>query len=241
MSMSTLLAYQVVPAKAAVASWLQHVLDPVIAACRFSSPPPIELRPTGSTWRGWCESFDMAPDGRVCLSGRARFWSRHELIAVYLHEAAHRLLPGQDHDPMFACVAHALLLRADTAGLTAHAASVYTNLYNIADDLPDALAEEPDQGLGRSLAWSVLTACELAVTELVAEDLAAEVVRRFDEWLVELADEPVLRAQAVRSASLAQMAQGREVERFKDKLFISNFLAGISSFLLVLTVVMLWQ
>ena len=33
--MSTLLAYQVVPpAKAAVASWLQHVRGPVIAACR---------------------------------------------------------------------------------------------------------------------------------------------------------------------------------------------------------------
>lgn len=132
------------------------------------------------------------------------------------------------------------LMPPTAAGLTAHAASVYTNLYNIAD-LPDALAEEPDQGLGRSFAWSVLTAHELAVTELDAEDVAAEVVRRFDEWLVELAHEPVLRAQALRSASLGRTAQGREVERFKDKLFILNFLAGISSVLLVLTVVMLLQ
>ena len=85
------------PAKAAVPSWFQHVLDRVIAASRFSSTPPIELRPTGSTWPGWCESFDMAPDGRACRSGRTRFWSRRELIAVYLHEAVQRLLPGHDH------------------------------------------------------------------------------------------------------------------------------------------------
>ena len=230
--MSTLLAYQVVPAKAAVASWLQHVLGPVVAACRFSSPPPVELRPTGSTWRGWCESFDMAPDGRVCLSGRARFWSRRELIAVYLHEAAQRILPDHDHGPVFAYVAHALLLRADTAGLTAHAASVYTNLYNIAADLPDALAAESDQGLGRSLAWSVLTACELAVTELDAEDLAAEVVHRFDLWAAEVAGEPARREQRLRQVARQQQV----VEQLKEKIWTLTWIVSVLSSVLIASV-----
>ena len=73
---------------------------------------------------------------------------------------------------MFACLAHALLLRSDAAGLTDGAALVYTNLYNIAD-VQLALADGPDQGLGRCVACSVLTARELTVTELDAEHLAA--------------------------------------------------------------------
>ena len=232
MSTLPLLAYEVVPAKAAVASWLQQVLDPVIAACRFRSPPPIELRSTGD-WRGWCASTGMATDGRVSLSGRARFWPRRELIEVYLHEASHRVLPGCDHDPVFCCLAHALLLRADAAGLTNDAASIYTNLYNIAD-LPAALANESDQGLGRALAWSVLTARELAATELDAEDLAAEVARRFDLWITEVAGEPVRRAQRLR-----QMARQQEVvEQLQEKVWTLTWV--VSVLLSVLIAPVLW-
>lgn len=226
-------AYQVAPAKEAVASWLRHMLDPVIAACRFRSPPAIaiELRPTGD-WRGWCSSLDMAPDGRVCLSGRARFWSRRDLIATYLHECAHRLLPGHEHDPAFACLNTSLLLRTDAAGLTNNAASTCTNLYNVSD-LPEQLADEPDQGLGRSIGWAVLNARDLAVTDLDAEDLAAEVVRRFELWVAEVAGEPARRAPRVR-----QVARQQEVvERLKEKVWILTVAVGVLS---VLVVSILW-
>ena len=229
--MWTLLAYEVTPAKPAVAAWLQHLLGPVLVACRYRSPSPIELRPTGD-WRGWCAPLDMAPDGRVELSGRARFWSRRDLIATYIHESAHRLLPGHEHDPAFACLNMSLLLRTDAAGLAENAASLYTNLYNTAD-LPAVLADEPDQGLGRSIAWSVLTARELAVTELDAEDLAGEVVRRFDLWIVEIAGEPARRAQRVR-----QMERQQEVvERLREKVWA---LKCVVSLLSVLVVSVLW-
>ena len=110
-TLSTLRTYQVVPAIPAVASYLQQLLAPVISACRFSSPPPVELRATGSTWRGWCAELDMAPDGRVCLSSRARFWLRHELIAGYLYESARRrspasiTVPCSPASPMLFCLA----------------------------------------------------------------------------------------------------------------------------------------
>lgn len=221
------------PAETAVASWLQHLLGPVIAACQFRSPPPVMLRPTG-VYRGWCEPLEMAADSRVSMSGRARFWSPRELIVVYFHEAAHRLLPG--HDPVFACVAHALLLRSDAAGLTDGAALVYTNLYNIAD-LPLALAEGPDQGLGRCVAWSVLTACELAVTDLDAEDLAAEVVRRFDLWIAEFASEPARRAQRLRQVARQQQV----VEQLKEKVWTLTWTVSVLSSVLVASVLWIGQ
>lgn len=182
----------------------------------------------------------MAPDRRVSISNQVHFWTRANLISTYLHECAHRLLPGRGHDPAFAALLTALLLRSDAAGLTEDAASTSINLYCISD-LPAELDDDADDGLGRCISWSVLTARELTVTELAAEDLAVEVVRRFDKWLAEVADEPSLHARAVRSESLARIAQERVVERLKDKLFISSFAACLSSVLLVLTIVMLVQ
>ena len=226
-----LTAYEVVPARAPVAAWLRHLLAPVISACQLRSPAAIELRPTGD-WRGRCQPLDEMPNGRVCLSGRARFWSHRDLIALYLHESAHRCLPGREDDPVFSCLTHALMLRTDVAGLTVHAAPVYADLYNISD-LPAALADEPDQGLGRALSWSVLIARELAVTELDAEDLAAEVVRRFDLWIAEVAGEPARRAQRLRQVSRQQEV----VERLKEKVWTLKCVVSLLSLLVVSLVV----
>ena len=216
--------FQTVPVPAA---WLSNALEPVVAACRFRSPPPVELRPTGA-YRGWCEPIGMALDGRVSTSGRARFWSQRQAIEVYLHEAAHRLLPGRDHDPAFACLAHAFLLRSDVAGLTDNAASVCTNLYNISD-LPVVLADDPDLGLGRSITWSVLNARELAATEMDAEELASEVVRRSGLWVAGVAGEPERRAQRVR-----QVARQQEVvARLREKARTLKCVIGLLSLLVV--------
>lgn len=229
--MPTLQAYQVTPATEAVAAWLQHLLGPVLVACRFRWTPPIELRPTGA-YRGWCAPLDMAPDGRVDLSGRARFWSRRDLIATYLHESAHRLLPGHEHDPAFACLNMTWLLCTDAAGLTENAATVCTNLYN-SSDLPVELADEPAQGLGRSIASSVLTAHELAQTELDAEDLAAEIVCRFDQWIAEVAGEPARCERRLR-----QVGRQQEVgERLREKVWTLNLVASVLSVLVASLIV----
>ena len=134
---------------------------------------------------------------------------------------------------MFACLAHALLLRSDAAGLTDGAALVYTSLYNIAD-LPLALADGPDQGLDRCVAWSVLTARELTVTELDAEHLAAEVVRRFDLWMAEVAGEPARREQRLRQVARQQQV----VEQLKEKIWTLTWIVSVLSSVLIASV--LW-
>ena len=222
-----LTAYEVLPAREPVAGWLRHLLGPVISACQLRSPVAIELRPTGA-WRGWCQPLDEAPDGRVVISSRAQFWSRRELIATYLHECAHRRLPGHEHDLAFASLNMILLLRTDAAGLISNAAAVCTNLYNVSD-LPEQLADEPDHGLGRSIAWSVLTARELAATELDAEDLAAEVVRRFDVWIAGVAGEPARRAKRLRQVERQKMV----VERLREKVWTLNSVVSVLSSVLV--------
>lgn len=225
-------AFQVVSAPAP--AWLSAALDPVIAACRFRTPPPVELRPTGQ-WQGWCLPIGMAPDRRISISGRARFWRRHELVEVYVHEAAHRLIDHARHDPTFFCLNHALLLRVDAACSTrgALASTTGSDLYDISD-LPKELTEDPDGGLGRSLSWAVVTARELAVSELDAEDLAIEVMKRFEQWLVDVANEPKRRAHEQRR-SIGD--RGQRITQLTEKVWTRNLVIVLLLSLIVSIVV----
>lgn len=89
-------------------------------------------------------------------------------------------------------------------------------------------------GLGRSFAWSVLTARELAATELGAEDLAAEVVRRFDLWMAKVAGEPARREQRLRPVARQQQV----VERLKEKIWTLTWIVSVLSSVLIASV--LW-
>jgi hypothetical protein len=213
--------YSVVPASAVLSTWISTLLDPVVAAFRFSSEIPVELRPTG-VWRGWCAPLDYSPDGRVSISSRARFWRPSDLIALFIHEASHRHLPGRGHDPVFFCLNMSLIMRVEAAGLlTASQAAASSRLYDISD-LPSVLDGEPDAGLGRSIAWAVVVARELAGSDLSAEKLAGAIAARFDRWIAELAAAPVLRAQAARSAALLRKAQAGAVPALHEKVWNRN-------------------
>ena len=201
--------YKTVPVSAPI--WLENALGAVIKACQFEAPPPVDLCQTG-VWRGWCQTLNEVPDGRVAMSSRAQFWRKAEVAQVYLHEAGHRLIPNSLHGPAFFCMNLCLLMRADSTQLDEGAGasasfSSSPSLYDISD-LPDELASEPDQGLSRSIQWSVLTARELVQShpQMSAEGLASEVIRRFDKWLIEVATEPKKRAQ-----HLQNVARQREV------------------------------
>ena len=197
--------YKSVPVSAPI--WLENALGAVIKACQFEAPPPVDLRPTG-VWRGWCAGVAEAPDGRIVVSSRAQFWRKNEVVQVYLHEAGHRLIPNSLHGPAFFCMNLCLLMRADSTQLNEGAGASFessASLYDLSD-LPEELASEPDQGLARSLQWSVLTARELVQShpQMSAEGLASEVIRRFDEWLIEVAAEPKKRAQHLQKAARQQ-------------------------------------
>jgi hypothetical protein len=144
----------------------------------------------------------------VSISSRARLWSSDGLVSIYIHECAHRFLQGhghEGHDTAFAALLMALLMRTDAAGLTDDAVSWSMDLYCLAY-LPVELADTADSGLGRCMSWALLTARELTVTELDAEDMADQIVQRLGKWLAELATEPRRLALQVQ-----QVARQKEV------------------------------
>lgn len=103
--------------RAAEPHWLARLLGPVTEACRFESPLPVELRPTGS-WGGWCQSRNEAPDGRVCISRLLEFRPTGLIVEVYLHEACHRVLEPRNvavHGSEFAALLEVLYLRSISA------------------------------------------------------------------------------------------------------------------------------
>jgi|GEM_PF-2804087 len=233
--------YQVTAAPTGTTQWLGRLLRPVIEAVKFEhGASPLELRQTGK-WRGWSMPRDMAPDGRVVLSNLMLFRSTRELVDVYLHEVAHSLLhevPGAvpGHDAAFFALSVALRRRVGHLDGDPVPILSMMSLYDMAD-LPSELAGDADAGVGRCVTWSIEVAMELAFADLTAEGLASEIVRRYQAWIDELRDQPRLDHVARRKAQ----GQAAAVDRLKDKLFLSNFAAGISSLLLVLVAVMLWH
>lgn len=240
----TLKVYQVSAAPDHTAQWLRRLLQPVIDAVRFErAPPPLEIRPTGQ-WAGWAASRDMAPEGRVSVSHVVLFQSTRRIRDVYLHEVAHSLLHGvpvaaPGHDCVFFTLNAALRLRVDSHQQRADGAGAPVTLlsdlsvYDLAD-LPDELRNETDAGLGRCITWSLALAEKLASTELSAEAIAAQIAERYQEWLVELRDQP----RIDRIVALQVRGQLVMVERLRDKLFVSNWVALVSVSMLVLITVM---
>ena len=198
----------------------------------------MEVRPTGSWWRGWSASRDMAPDGRVSISHLMLFRSRRELDSVYVHETVHSLLhdvPGAvpGHDATFFSLSVAIRQRIGHLGGDPVSMLSMMSLYDLAD-LPIELADDVDAGLGRCVTWSVATAEALAFSDLTAERLAVEIVARYQTWLAELRDRPRLSRISQRRA----LGQAAALERLKDRLFVSTLVASFSAVMLVLITLM---
>lgn len=232
--------YQVAPAPDRMSQWMGRLLQPVIEAAKFENgPPSLELRQAGQ-WSGWAAPRDMAPDGRVSLSNLVLFQSARCIRSVYLHEVGHSLLHGvkgatPGHDCPFFALSVCLRMRVDShRQLENETVSLVSEMgiYDLSD-LPPA---ELSQDVGRCISWSIEVATQLAATDLSAEGLAHEIVKRYETWLGELREQPKLDRLAVRKAQ----GQSAAVDRLQDKLFVSNVVACGSSVLLVLISVMLW-
>ena len=125
-----------------LAGWLQRVLHPVLAACRFEHGLPVEVRPTGS-WGGWCSGRAEAPDRRIALTKKICFWPAEKIVSVYLHEAAHRFLECREvptHGAEFFCLNAILLLRS--AAFFRLDSLLQLDLYDL-QDAPAELDNEP--------------------------------------------------------------------------------------------------
>ena len=178
--------------------WLQRILEPVIAACRFQNPPPVEVRPTGQSG-GWCASNSHALDGRVCVSNKIFGWSRECLIAVYLHECTHRLLSKfgdevSDHGPVFFTINLLLLGRAQAFFRLDHKFQI--NFYDLQDQPAQLKDFEDWQEI--CLRFARQTAAKLTDNQESAEVLADLVVEAWAAFLQDL-DRELTRQHAISS------------------------------------------
>lgn len=229
--------FQVQPAQPALAGWLHRLLTPVVAACRLQGTYPIELRPTGQ-WGGFALASTFVPDGRVAVSSQLILWSRRSIVATILHEWAHRLLgPDHAHDAAFAALQQALFLRVDAAAACPPSAGeeglqlqFSASLYDL-QDVPDALVALADGGLGEAWRWAMITARDLAPSQLTAEALAAAISGRYAAWVLLLEAAPAeaaARAQTVADAAASAKATRDELQRTNGLLRSISIWLGVA-------------
>lgn len=142
-------------------------------------PVLLKRRPQGPRsfkWMGFCDEAAFTEQGEVVLDERcverAEWEPRADLIAsLYLHEAAHRLMPGSGHNAAFFALVLVMYLRAGTVSnipLWQRA-----TLYDFRDEAENA---------PRAFAWAWRTANELAPTERTAEQCGEVIAQRYTEW-----------------------------------------------------------
>jgi hypothetical protein len=220
MSARDLPVYVAQAAPAPLAGWMQRVLQPVIEACCFERGLPVEVRQTGA-WRGWAAGRDGAPDGRVALSSRIAFWTRENIVSVYLHESTHRFLDAyevQTHGPEFFCL-NAILLKRSAAFFRLDPI-FQLDLYDL-QDVPAELENEPNWR-GIVLGWALHTAIELADNDASAEALAQKVWERWQQFLEEREQSRVAAALQVDAARKNAAAQLEHIEHLRSSLFFAR-------------------
>ena len=195
-----------------VAQWLGSILNPAIAEARFSRPPPVELRPTG-TVGGWCQGEEYAPDRRIAITKKIIFWNKESIISMFLHEAAHRLLDTSDvanHGPEFFLLD--LILHARCASLFAAEAAQKVDFYDLQDQ-PEELANEPSWR-GIVVGWALPKAEQIVRenADKTAEELVPIVIAAWAEFHVVRAKSAEQAAQRARQI----VAQGEEIIALKS-------------------------
>ncbi|MDD7810557.1 hypothetical protein, partial [Ralstonia solanacearum] len=148
-----------------------------------------------SPWLGFCAPSDTTESGEVVIDARcverSEWEPQPELItSIYLHEAAHRLLPNYGHTAAFFAMVLVLYLRAGTGSIPFWQRA---KLYDLQDE---------GQNAPQAFAWAWRVAHELAATDLPAERCAEVIEGRYRAWRTWLAgaDE---RAQAKREEAHA--------------------------------------
>jgi HAMP domain-containing protein len=216
------------------AQWLRQVLAPVVEACRFQLPPPLQVRPVGA-WAGICESRTLAPDLRVCASSKIVFWTAENIASVYLHECCHRLLEsqvGMQHGPEFFCLNALLLLRSAAAFKSDPIFQL--DLYDMQDCSPELLNEPNWRGI--VLGWALHTATELADTDASAEALAQKVCQRWLAFNQEREQSRIVEAQQAFAARKNAAAQVQRIENLQSSLFVARTFL-VASFISLFSVV----
>lgn len=171
-----------------------------------TEPVPVLFREYQSDWTtGCCYSNDLTESGEIEVHKALQHqtWERtlpmakRDLVAVYLHELAHRLTPDHGHDAVFATVNLALLIRATPAH---HILALKAmKLYDFQDHI-----KSHEVSLADAAAFVMKHGDELAVSDVPVSGLAAEAEARFARYRAELAK---VKAQPQREAALLDQVE----------------------------------
>lgn len=179
-------------ASAVTAGWLNRMLGPAIAACRFDAiPAAVEIRRID-----WCAAYAQKSkrDSAICISSKAVFWTQVELCEIVLHEFAHMLVfrwedkTGHDvdtHGPIFFLVLLALYRRVDRSKSLSHEMVLRASLYDFADLPASFRVLEEYQSRGMVIRWAMEHYDDLAMSTLPAEQLPALAWERWEKLLAQ--------------------------------------------------------
>lgn len=188
------IVHEVRPAPVAVAGWLNRIIGPSLEACRFSGAwPPIEFRPI-TECGGFTTPKMLTTDERVCVTSRAKYWSKNGLRHIIIHEISHRIVMNYEcemgfktdaHGPIFFLTFAALLARVDTTDgkeSDTYSALNGLGLYDFQDcpKLFDGLprCEWAPQILG----WALSHVDALSKSNIPAEGLASAAAKKWVDF-----------------------------------------------------------
>ena len=173
---------------------------------RMAPVPVLFLNaPDGADWAGYCGSHDQTENGEVVLDSKLvetclRKPNSQHIVEVYLHESAHRLMPGHWHNAAFFCMNFVLHLRAGKLKRPVwHGIKFY--------DIQDEIDFESPGRFFQLMRWAWLLAVELAETEETAEESATLIHQKYQEfceWL-DAADEREEAATQRRTAAVQHL------------------------------------
>jgi hypothetical protein len=216
-------------------AFAEAVTPALFTRLRLTAIPALFIRPQQDNrsfrWMGFCASEEFTESGEITLDARcvetAEWEPRADLIqGLYLHEAAHRLMPGHRHNAAFGALVLLLYLRT---GVTNHIEMWQrSTLYDFRDEA---------ENLPRAFAWAWRMAHELAATGETAEQCAKVISEQYATWRVRLADELAQR-QVKRDAEIVERkALEDRIKSMRENLWLwalAGFIVGVIGVLLAL-------
>lgn len=167
---------------------------------------------SGNRMHGFCSNNEFTQENEIVIASelfdvrsvRLRSRQIEEIINVYLHECAHRLMQGHGHNAAFLCLNMVLHLRARDNQIW------HVTCYDV--------HEEKYKNDGWK--WASELAYQLADDDMTAEECANVVISKYALWKEEMDRAPELAAQAKEQKQVA-IAQ-RKKEASANQNLITN-------------------
>lgn len=225
--------------------WLNNLLAPAAAALGLKAPPPIHFTSLGP-WAGVSDGSDQNPQRRISFSPRVKLFRRSAIVELWAHELCHRVLQDLDpdiehgHDAAFFCLQSCCFLRLQKAGVLAGErcsdwldASSFYDLQDKPISGPMWDSKPLSKWLPQCIEWSLKTAEELACdTQFTGmEQVAHEVLRRYEKWQQWLLQEP--KRLAIEKASIESREREHAGLRAGNRQLVHYNLVALGGFVVM--------